>query len=399
MENTKRNVRIMNILFLNFIPILSHVGGVQKVTDVLARELLKRGHKVCFVYYDKRTIPENYIFPCTQYYIGFDKREKARIKKEWLEIVEKNKIEIVVNLHGDFKSLFFIRQLPKVIKVITVNHLRPYGGLPLNRDEIRRYRPKNSKDAFLKVVKLLLPTVMSRINTFKQTRELEELIGASNKYCVLSNEYIKRIGNFYPSVDKGKLYVIANPVPYKIKDVEYRLKENVILFVGRLVSHKNVNAFIDVWRLLYQKNTEWKAIIVGDGSDLEYLKEKVQRDKVKNIIFEGSQEDVIPYYQRAKIVCGTSLSESWNMSLVEGMGFGCVPVAFNSYETINDIIDDKINGVSVEPFNIKQMASNIQELIDDHAKWMKMSREALIKSRSFSLETITNEWERLFESL
>ena len=284
----------MNILFLNFIPILSHVGGVQKVTDVLARELLKRGHKVCFVYYDKRTIPENYIFPCTQYYIGFDKREKARIKKEWLEIVEKNKIEIVVNLHGDFKSLFFIRQLPKVIKVITVNHLRPYGGLPLNRDEIRRYRPKNSKDAFLKVVKLLLPTVMSRINTFKQTRELEELIGASNKYCVLSNEYIKRIGNFYPSVDKGKLYVIANPVPYKIKDVEYRLKENVILFVGRLVSHKNVNAFIDVWRLLYQKNTEWKAIIVGDGSDLEYLKEKVQRDKVKNIIFEGSQEDVIP---------------------------------------------------------------------------------------------------------
>ena len=45
------------------------------------------------------------------------------------------------------------------------------------------------------------------------------------------------------------------------------------------------------------------------------------------------------------------------------------------------------------------MASNIQELIDDHAKWMKMSREAIIKSRSFSLETITNEWERLFESL
>lgn len=389
----------MNILFLNFIPILSHVGGVQKVTDVIARELMKRGHKVCFVYYDKRTIPENYIFPCTQYYIDFDKRDMERYKKEWLEIVEINKTDIVVNLHGDAKSLFFIRQLPKGIKVITVNHLRPYGGLPLTRDEIRKYRPKNSKDSFLKVVKLIFPTLMSKINTFKQTRELEELIGASNKYCLLSNEYIKRIIKYYPKVDKSKLCVIANPVPYKIEDVDYRLKENIILFVGRLVSHKNVSAFIDVWRLLYEKNREWKAIIVGDGPDFEYLKENVKGDKVKNIFFEGSQEDVVPYYQKAKIVCGTSISESWNMSLIEGMGFGCVPIAFNSYEAICDIIDNGINGICIEPFNINQMALEIQYLIDCPEKWMKMSREALIKSGRFSLETITTEWEKLFESL
>lgn len=386
----------MNVLFLNFIPILSHVGGVQKVTDVLARELLKRGYKVCFVYYDKRTIPENYIFPCTQYYIDFDKREKARIKKEWLEIVEKNKTDIVVNLHGDAKSLFFIRQLPKSIKVITVNHLRPYGGLPLNRDEIQKYRPKSSKDAFLRVVKFIFPTVMSKVNEFKQTRELGKLIEVSNKYCVLSIKYINRIEKFYPKVDKSKLYVIANPVPYKIERIDYNLKENLILFVGRIVSHKNVSAFIDVWRLLYKNNKEWKAIIVGDGPDLEFLKEKVKGEKLNNIIFEGSREDVIPYYQKAKIVCGTSFSESWNMSLVEGMGFGCVPIAFNSYESISDIIDDKINGFCVEPFNTKQMASDIQGLIDCHSKWLKMSHEALNKSRKFSIETITNEWEKLF---
>lgn len=389
----------MNILFLNFIPILSHVGGVQKVTDCLAKELIRRGHHVCFVYYDRRDIPENYKFPCTQYYINIEHREIEKSREEWLDIVYKNEIGIVVNLHSDAKSLYYIQQLPQNIKVITVNHLRPYGNLPLKKDDIRKYRPKNNKDFFLKWIKFIFPTIMSKVNIYKQTRELKDFIETSNKYCLLSKEYINRIEKFYPMVDKSKLYVIANPVPYKIEKTDYNLKENIIIFVGRIVSHKNVSAFIDVWRLLYKNNEKWKAIIVGDGPDLEFLKEKVKGEKITNIYFEGSREDVIPYYQRAKIVCGTSFSESWNMSLIEGMGFGCVPVAFNSYETISDIIDNGQNGFSVEPFNTKQMALDIQGLIDCHEKWLKMSHEALNKSIRFSLETITNEWERLFESL
>ena len=47
------------------------------------------------------------------------------------------------------------------------------------------------------------------------------------------------------------------------------------------------------------------------------------------------------------------------MVLTEAMTFGAVPVAFNSYAAITDIIDDGKNGLLVPPFSHKEFARKL----------------------------------------
>lgn len=60
---------------------------------------------------------------------------------------------------------------------------------------------------------------------------------------------------------------------------------------------------------------------------------------MERVVFTGWQ-DPESFYRDASILCLTSDFEGWGMVLTEAMTFGAVPVAFNSYAAITDIIDD-----------------------------------------------------------
>ena len=50
----------MNILFISPIPIIPYFGGIERVTDILSRELQRRGHCVVFLCYrDKNVLSHN----------------------------------------------------------------------------------------------------------------------------------------------------------------------------------------------------------------------------------------------------------------------------------------------------------------------------------------------------
>ena len=76
-----------------------------------------------------------------------------------------------------------------------------------------------------------------------------------------------------------------------------------------------------------------------------------------------------------------------------------MPVAFSSYEATGAMIDDGVNGLLVTPFDEREMAEKIQQLINDPETWSRMSREAKEKSARYSIEAVTDQWENLFRSL
>ena len=83
----------MNILFLSFIPVIPHFGGIQRVTDLLATELSTRGHNIFYMYYEYRDLPKDYIPKFPQYYLQTSNRNKADYIKDWYEYLAMNKID------------------------------------------------------------------------------------------------------------------------------------------------------------------------------------------------------------------------------------------------------------------------------------------------------------------
>ena len=59
---------------------------------------------------------------------------------------------------------------------------------------------------------------------------------------------------------------------------------------------------------------------------------------IKNIYFEGNKNP-LPYYQKASVFLMTSALEGWGLTITEAQQFGVVPVAFDSYPSLHEVIE------------------------------------------------------------
>lgn len=120
--------------------------------------------------------------------------------------------------------------------------------------------------------------------------------------------------------------------------------------------------------------SDWQLDIVGDGADRRIYEKWVASHAVKNVNFYGNQNP-LPYYKRSRLFMMTSLSEGWGLTLVEASQMGCVPIAYNSYASMSDIIDDGHNGVLIPTNAEGKYAQSLKSLMLDEkngVSWLAM---------------------------
>lgn len=110
-------------------------------------------------------------------------------------------------------------------------------------------------------------------------------------------------------------------------------------------------------------------------------------------------KDPLEYQKSASIAILTSSYEGWGMVLTEAMQCGAVPVAFNSFESIGDIIDDGENGFLVKPFSTNQFVEKLRLLMSNEDLRLKMSNRATETVESFNVSRIVDKWEEVFHSI
>ena len=125
--------------------------------------------------------------------------------------------------------------------------------------------------------------------------------------------------------------------------------------------------------------------MVGDGPWLERLKNFSNRLNLVNIYFRGFQ-DPKEYYQKARIMFLTSNFEGWALTLTEAMQYGCIPFAYNTYESISDIIIDGNNGFLIKPFDNKLFANKVESFINEN-DFDKFSLNAVKSMKNFKMGT------------
>ncbi len=393
----------MNILFYFYKPIIPHIGGVQRVTDNLTKEFVSRGHSVWFLCSENVGRENDYSFiTAPQYYIDF---QELGIENNIQALIHKHNINVVINQFDPSHledSLLLLRSVPNNVKKISCCHNEPFIFYKKERAILKSLRPSRLKNKITRCLYLTFPFIYRYKYILYYRKIFNLIISNSDRLCLLSSRFFVDFKKLMGSIDDNKICAINNPNSFAIdSDLESDIcKENLIVYVGRLEnSQKMPYEFLKVWSTVSKNNSTWKAIVIGDGSELQNMRNVVAKNHIRNICFAGNLPDVKSYLNRARIICLTSSSEGWGMVLTEAMAQQCVPVAYGSYASVYDIIDDNICGYVTKPFSPCDMVEKIQTLIDNPDKLSEFAEKAKIKVEMFTASKIVNHWENLFNTI
>ena len=357
-----------NILFFCPREVNATMGGIERVTDSLARYLIKEGYKVVFMSV-KRTCGDEYDCGAPQYFTQDSGNE------QWiLQVIRQNKITIVINQMGFF-SYCPKSSLPADVKVITVMHDSYYAMY--QRLQLNFLRKWNWK----RVV----------------GNAMRSAYGQSDRIVVFVPPFINEYRFFCPYAKDDKFVVIPNFNSFE--NPRSITKEKRLLWVGRHAEwNKRTSDMLRIWSKLEPLFPEWSIDILGDGPDGDSIKKLHEKLKLQRCNLCGTK-DPKPFYEKAEIVCMTSAFESFGMVLTEGMQHGCVPMAYDSYTAVRYIIHDGKDGLLIQPFNTDDYADKLAFLMQNEEERRRMSAAARDAARQFDAENILPKWKDLMESM
>jgi len=198
---------------------------------------------------------------------------------------------------------------------------------------------------------------------------------------------------------RSKGVVINNPVDIKgIGEQTNNTKRNFndkkfnILAAGKLKYQKGFDLLLQ--SMAYIEEKDFHLTILGQGPEENALK-GIARDLnlVEDVTFAGFVENPYSYMVDADLFVLSSRFEGFPNVVLEAMACGIPVVAFDCPGGINEIIENGINGLRVEPGNVKAFAKGIETA--RRTKWNREEIRNFINNK-FGVKRIVAEYEEMF---
>jgi glycosyltransferase involved in cell wall biosynthesis len=365
--------------YLNSSGKLVVTGGGEAHAFFLARELVKKGHcakivtgkwvgapahefidGVEFVRYGSYSL---WFSSCVALSIKNLVLNSVRSFKVIEEVIKKNRPDfIVAPMTFAFPRVVFEAYAHRIPMVAEVHDVYP---LPLY---LKHYR----RDYGLLVYPGSLFVWL--YNTLPKYTSLVETVSAATVNPLVSKCGVKR----------EKIFVTGNGVDTE-KYLYSSEKQQLILVLGRLVSYKNVDRALCIFRKVKEQVKNAKLVIVGDGPERKRL-EALSKDSDVQFLGHVSEAKKLELLQQAKILISCSEFEGFGMAPIEALACGVFPV-------LSDIPahHEVVGKHSFISDNVDNCASIIVDLLSDEAK-----RGLIAKGgRDFVVSTYT--WQSVCE--
>jgi glycosyltransferase involved in cell wall biosynthesis len=376
------------------------IGGVQRVTAVIAKELAK-DHAVTIVTLDNRDgyNPALYGLGSTDITFRFFSyptlpRWKQKLYKVYSGLYRncrlQTKLASDLYAHSSFPA-DLRKALLKELKagdydVIIGVHAPLAVRLATLRKDLPRTRLigwiHNSFEALFSDTSLYIGADRKRHYVY-QFRKLDDVVVLCQHDAETYRHYDHR---FLPTV-------IYNPLTLAPGRPSTGHSER-FLAVGRFSRrHKGFDLLIEAFHLFAEKNKTWKLDLVGEGEEEEMYRTLIRKYHLEDrVSIHPFTNDIQAYYSAAQIYVLSSRWEGFGLVLVEAMAHG-LPVVSSDLPTSLEIMGSF--GLYFKNGDIGQLAGQLYAATQ--LDWQQKSKEALGIARHFDVETIRQQWKQLIE--
>lgn len=396
----------MNILFYHSDETCPTMGGIQRTTALVAGGLERiYGHR-CFNIYDyeqpyPEDVPRHKYVESRRMRPGFTADELAPLLKEW-------NIDVVVNQmirRNNHVLRQAIDKIKKDCRLIYVHHNTPKLLWDTSmRGALRAFASSSTPAEYIRrvfrIVGLPLYRKVFNAKTIRDNAaEYRRFYRDADRFVFLSEKFFDEWSDMTGITDLSRLKAIPNALSFDVQadnDMIMR-KEKRVLIVARMKEFpKRIILALRIWKHITKDKelADWHLDIVGTGPDIEMFKSYARKHRVERVTFHGRQES-LPFYEKASIFLMTSVREGWGMTLTESEQMGVVPVVFDSFGSVRDIITDGENGFLVKPFDRHEFTEKVKLLMHNSELRYRMALNAVRSSERFTVDKVLAMWQDL----
>lgn len=350
-----------------------------RITDI-AETLVKLGNDVT-VLTGLPNYPKGYIFD--EY-----KHNKNRIQiHNGVKIIRAKEIGRRNNIFFRFLNYYsftyyankLIKKLDKDFDIVLINELSPIMCARPGIKYAKKYHtPILMYEMDLWPESLLAGGIKKNSILYKHYKKVSAKIYSScDKILVSTKEHIDYIHNLpnCKDIDIEYLPQYAEDIFEKMEIVDNKNNTVDLLFAGNIGKAQSLDTIINVANLV-KNNKKYLFHIVGDGSELNNIKDMANKFKLKNVIFYGSNplSEMPSYYNLADLMIVTLEDSLYANMTIPGkvqtyMAVGKPIIACANGATAN-LINESKSGFVINSKDYKTFAKTIENISDDDLKLM-----------------------------
>jgi len=174
-----------------------------------------------------------------------------------------------------------------------------------------------------------------------------------------------------------------------------------ILFVSAFYLYKNLDRLIQAFARL---KPEYPHKLVLIGSETEYVtyesvRELARKHGLENdIAIRGHVPDseLPAYYQNASLMVMPSLEETFGLSVLEAMAFGC-PVVTSNISSMREVGGEAV--MLADPYSVESIAEAMARVLSDPGLSRKLAVAGQARAKEFTAERFTESMLEVINSL
>ena len=337
-------------------------GGLQRNATILANHFVERGHKV-FICCLKNT-ECFYVFDESIKILNFSSDKNKFLstgfwKKKLRSFFVDNKIDTVVSF-GERCGVV----ASKAVYRLNINHI---------------CRGVNTE-------KSLLNKVLLNLNL----KGISKFVFQTNAQKQLFNKRIQ---------DKG--VVIPNPfrlLGSNINKDGINSKRFITVAMFSRLQQKRQDLMVEAFAMFAKNHKEYVFEMYGKCSKKEkdYMHSIIEKYSLENrVLLMGEKKNIKDLIIPSRAYICASTSEGMPNAIIEALSYG-IPVITSRWAGYDEVIDEKVNGLTFELNNVEQMAKQMEIIANNDALFEKMS-DAAIKHRieDFKADIVLNKWDQI----
>lgn len=363
---------------------LPHLGGVERYTYYMAKELIKRGNQVVVVTNNTTNSPDYecmdeiqvYRFPCYSLIDGrFPVPKCNKVFQKINHILKQKDFDfIMINTRFYLHSLYAARYAKKNgIPSICIEH---------GTSHLSVHNPVLDR----------IGAMYEHFHTWILKHYCQDYYGVSKACTEWSGHFhIQSKGVLYNSVDLNEIQELQSHIKPIYRD-RYNIPKDatVITFTGRLLKEKGLPSLLNVVEKLCEEYKDLYLLIAGDGD----MKEEVETRKSEHIIPLGriGFEEIITLLTESDIFCLPSFSEGFSTSILEAAACKCYIVTTARGGAKELLINDEYGCV---------IPNNSEEVLFDALKNVIEDRDKRVRGVKLAYERLENNftWNQVGEKV